>query len=93
MQGRLRYAIDVRQSEDPELSQNKIAESAGVDSGNLSGYLSGERIKGIRATTVIRLARALRVNVSWLLTGAEPSGLAMDTPTPVPGSSVREKSR
>lgn len=90
LQGRLRYAIETRQAEDSSLSQNKIAASAEVDGGNLSAYLAGQRLEGIRAMTVIRLARALRVNVSWLLTGIEPSGLTADL-TPVPGSSVRER--
>lgn len=90
LQGRLRYAIETRQTEDPSLSQNKIADQAEVDGGNLSAYLGGQRLEGIRALTVIRLARALRVNVSWLLTGVEPSGLTSDM-TPVPGSAVRER--
>lgn len=90
LQGRLRYAIDVRQAEDSSLSQNKIAALAEVDGGNLSAYVGGQRLEGIRAVTVLRLARALRVNVNWLLTGTEPSGLGAEM-TPVPGSAVRER--
>ena len=90
LQGRLRYAIETRIAEEPSLSQNKLAAAAGVDPGNLSGYLNGSRLKGIQAITVVQLAKALRVNVNWLLTGAEPSGLGTDM-TPLPGSAVRER--
>lgn len=89
LQGRLRYAIETRLSENGDLSQNKIAEMAEVDSGNLSGYLAGTRLAGIRALTIIRLARALRVSVNWLLLGVEPSGLGAEA-TPIPRSAIRE---
>jgi hypothetical protein len=88
--GRLRYAIDQRQAEDPGLTQNKVAEEAEVDSGNLSKMLSGEKAVGVTANTVIMLARALRVRPSWLLLGEEPSGLGT---TPIPQSETRPSSR
>lgn len=88
---RLRYAIDQRKAEEPSLTQNQVAESAGVDSGNLSKILNGEKAMGVTAHTVIMLARALRVRPSWLLLGEEPSGLA--TVTPGPSSELRRSSR
>ena len=90
LQGRLRYAMDTRLGENPGLTQNEIARRAEVDGGNLSAYLDGQRLEGIQARTVIKLARALHINVNWLLTGIEPSGLGSE-PTPVPGSVVRKK--
>ena len=92
--GRLRYAIDQRIAEDSTLTQNRIAEKAGVDSGNLSKIVNGEKAAGVTANTVLMLARALRVRPAWLLTGEEPSGLSdAQTPTPVPRSDVRRSER
>lgn len=71
---RLGYAVEARQRES-ELSQNDIAAAAGIDSGQLSKILSGERATGVQANTVILLATALQVRPLWLLTGVEPSGL------------------
>jgi hypothetical protein len=85
--GRLRYAISERQSENPALTQNKIAEAAGVDGGNL---LSGEKAGGVTANTVIMLARALRVHPAWLLLGQEPSGLTVEN---APGSERQQSWR
>jgi len=92
--GRLRYAIDQRQAEEPGLTQNKIAELGEVDSGNLSKMLSGEKAAGVTANTVIMLARALRVRPAWLLLGEEPSGLqrAANVDTPIPSSALRPSS-
>jgi len=73
--GRLRYAVNERIAERPGLSQNEIAASAGVDSGNFSKYMSGDKVVGVTANTVIMLARALGVRPAWLLLGEEPSGL------------------
>lgn len=92
--GRLRFAIDQRQAENEELTQNQIAAAAGVDSGNLSKYLAGTKTD-VTASTVILLARALRVRPAWLLTGEEPTGLRQeaDVLTPAPSSSVRSSRR
>jgi hypothetical protein len=92
LQGRLRYVIDTRMAEDAGLSQNEIARRADVDGGNLSAYAEGQRLAGIQAVTIVKLARALRVNVNWLLTGIEPSGLSNEPAlTPIPSSAVRNK--
>lgn len=104
--GRLKYAIEVRQQEEPGLTQNRLAEMAGVDGGNLSKIVGGTKAAGATANTVILLARALRVRPNWLLTGEEPSGLGppithVQVPiaatsraeeTPKPSSSVRPSS-
>ncbi len=90
LQGRLRYAIEMRQAQDPDLSQNEIARRAEIDGGNLSAYCNGQRLSGLQVRTAIKLAETLRVSVNWLLTGAEPSGLA-DGMTPVPGSAVQRR--
>lgn len=74
--GRLAYAIQTRQDETPELTQNDVADSAGIDSGQLAKILSGERALGVTANTVLLLAEALDVSALWLMTGVEPSGLA-----------------
>jgi hypothetical protein len=88
--GRLRYALDTRIAEDPALSQNKIATRAGIDGGNLSAYVRGQRLEGIQAVTLIKVARALRVNIAWLLEGIEPSGLTIRDEPP-PDSERRQK--
>jgi transcriptional regulator with XRE-family HTH domain len=94
--GRLRYAVDTRRAESEGLSQNAIAEKAGVDGGNLSRMLDGT-YQHVTANTVLLLARALRVNAAWLLTGEEPSGLSKpaqpDQDTPIPSSQLRESRR
>lgn len=77
--GRLKFAVDTRMREEG-LSQNDIASAASIDSGQLTKILSGERALGVQANTVLLLARALRANVLWLLTGEEPSGLAPSRP-------------
>lgn len=86
--GRLRYAIDERQSENPNLSQNDVAERAGIDSGQIAKILSGERAMGVQANTVLLLAEALDVSPVWLMKGVEPSGLSREQPPvrPVPSS-------
>jgi transcriptional regulator with XRE-family HTH domain len=93
--GRLRYAVNERIAERPGLSQNEIAASAGVDSGNFSKYMSGEKVVGVTANTVIMLARALRVRPAWLLLGEEPSGLQLpaNAAEVSPGSERRQSSR
>lgn len=71
---RLKFAVGTRRSES-DLSQNDLAAAAGIDSGQMTKILSGERALGVQANTVVLLARSLRVSVSWLMTGEEPSGL------------------
>ncbi len=78
--GRLRYAITERQRQaeerGDELTQNDIAATANVDSGQLTKIASGERTKGLTVNTLLWLAKALDVRPIWLMTGEEPSGLA-----------------
>jgi transcriptional regulator with XRE-family HTH domain len=91
---RLRYAYELRKQQEPGATQNAIAAAAGVDSGNFSRMLNGEKVQGVTANTVVLLAAALRVRAAWLLTGEEPSGLApRKETTPVPDSDVRRSSR
>lgn len=96
---RLRFAVGTRQREQPDLTQNAIAEAADMNGGNLTKILDGTKAQGVTANTVILLAHALRVRPVWLLTGEEPSGLsggasvARDAPTPLPESNIRSSSR
>lgn len=48
-------------------SQKELAERSQVSESQLSRYESAERIEGVEAATVIRLARALGVPVGWLV--------------------------
>jgi len=89
--GRLRYAIEQRKLENPELTQNQIAAASMIDGGNLAKMLKGEKVVGVTANTVVLLAKALDVRAAWLLTGEEPSGLGQATP--VPSSAVRPSSK
>ena len=90
--GRLQYALRVRLGEQPELTQNRVAESAGVNPGNFSKLLRDQKTEGVTANTILLLARALRVRPAWLLTGEEPSGLdEARSLTPVPLSSQRPR--
>jgi transcriptional regulator with XRE-family HTH domain len=94
---RLEYAVRTRR-EQRNISQNKVAVAAGVDGGNLTKYLKGEKLERIAAVTVLRLAKALDVRPEWLLTGEEPSGLEVATAraafrhlSEVPEEAVREE--
>jgi transcriptional regulator with XRE-family HTH domain len=82
--GRLAYAIDQRKLARPELTQNAIAEAAGMDSGQISKILSGKRTRGVAANTVLLLAEALDVRPLWLMTGEEPSGISRKLESTIP---------
>ncbi len=90
--GRLRYAVDERKLETPGLTQNDIANRAGIDTGQFAKILSGARARGATANTVLLLAEALDVEPVWLMKGVEPSGLSRQAPqqadTVPPPSSV-----
>ena len=58
---RLKYARE-RQG----LTQTALAERTGIDLGGISRLEKGERVVGIEAATIIRLAAALGVPVGWL---------------------------
>lgn len=49
-----------------KLTKRALAEKAEMDISQLTRFEQGERIDGIEAATVIRLARALKVPVGWL---------------------------
>lgn len=54
------------------LGQGEIEREAGLTQGTLSRLESGDRGKNIGAALAIRLARALRVRVEWLVLGDPP---------------------
>jgi transcriptional regulator with XRE-family HTH domain len=58
---RMRYARE-RQG----LTLTALAESTGMDLSQLSRLEKGERVAGVEAATVLRLASALNVPVGWL---------------------------
>lgn len=72
---RLEMAVKQRMRE-TGVSQNAIADEVGVESGQFSKILSGERATGLTVNTLLLLATALDVNPMWLMTGREPSGLS-----------------
>ncbi len=55
-----------------------LAEAANIDPAQVSRYENAERLSGVEAATLIRLARALGVPVGWL--AADEGGLP---PVPV----------
>jgi transcriptional regulator with XRE-family HTH domain len=60
----------------------QLAERSGVDGSTISRYEKGERLAP-EADKVARLAKALGVNVPWLLTGdgpREPGPVVIETP-------------
>jgi transcriptional regulator with XRE-family HTH domain len=94
---RLDYAIRERKRE-WALSQNAIASAAGLDSGQLTKILSGERARGVAANTVLLLAEALKVSPLWLMANVEPSGLGKlavphEAPSSPPSSSADDKAK
>lgn len=81
---RLRYA-----RERAGMTGVALAEAANIDPGQVSRYENAERLSGVEAATLIRLARALGVPVGWL--AADEGGLP---PIPVfrePGSKSRKR--
>jgi transcriptional regulator with XRE-family HTH domain len=59
--GRLRYA-----RERAGLTGAALAEKAGIAPAQISRYENSERLTGVEAATIIRLAHALGVPVGWL---------------------------
>lgn len=62
--GRLRFARESR-----ALDVTKLEDLAGVSRGRVSRIENDDRLPGLSADVVIRIAKALRVNPGWLLTG------------------------
>jgi transcriptional regulator with XRE-family HTH domain len=77
---RLRYA-----RERAGLTGVGLAQAADVDPAQVSRYENAERLSGVEAATLIRLARALGVPVGWLV--ADEGGLP-----PAPGVPVFRES-
>ena len=53
-------------------AQRKAALAAGIQQSTISRALDPDRLAGVSANQLVRLARALRVRIGWLLTGEEP---------------------
>lgn len=70
---RFRHALETRR-EQWGVTDNEIARRAHLDSGAFSRAKRGR--VGTGANTVLLLARALYVRLSWLMEGSEPSGLS-----------------
>jgi transcriptional regulator with XRE-family HTH domain len=54
-----------------KLSQHDLAEMADLSQPVIQKLLSGTTLKGVAAATLLRIARALDVDIAWLLTGVE----------------------
>jgi transcriptional regulator with XRE-family HTH domain len=64
-------------------AQKELAERSQGSESQLSGYESAERVEGVEAATVIRLARALGVPVGWLVADeGEPGPVPVFTEPP-----------
>lgn len=55
-------------------SQKELAARSSVSESQLSRYESSERVEGVEAATLIRLARALGVPVGWLVADEGDAG-------------------
>lgn len=58
--------------EEADLNQSELARLSGVERTRIIRILQDERVDGITAAVVVRLALALKVSVDWLLTGRPP---------------------
>jgi transcriptional regulator with XRE-family HTH domain len=63
-----RIALAIKQS---GLTQRKAAEAAGIQQSAIS-RVDSDRLGGVSANQLVRLAKALSVRVGWLLVGEEP---------------------
>ncbi len=57
------------------ISQRELAELSGISSAAISRYESHDRKSASSLPTVLRLARALRVHIAWLLLNEGPRDL------------------
>ena len=55
---------------DRGITASDLAKESGIDKGSLSNYINGKYIP--KQDKAYRLARALRVDAGWLMTGDEP---------------------
>jgi transcriptional regulator with XRE-family HTH domain len=55
-----------------KLSQNKLGEIAGVDSGVISRLVQQRGVTGGSPMTLARVAKAAQVNLAWLIVGEGP---------------------
>lgn len=65
---RLRYALDLR-----EISGNALARKIGLDKGYISKLRSGDKPGELLYATAVKMARALDVDVEWLMEGVGPT--------------------
>jgi transcriptional regulator with XRE-family HTH domain len=63
-----RLALAMKES---GMTQRQAAEAAGIQSSTIT-RADGDRLGGISANQIVRLAKALSVRVGWLLVGEEP---------------------
>lgn len=71
-----------------KLTKAALAKRAGMDPSRMTRLESGERVQGIEAATVIRLARELGTSVGWL---AADEGEVGPVPTFQEGHDRRHK--
>lgn len=77
---RLKYA-----RERAGLTGAALAEAANLDPAQISRFERAERLTGVEAATLIRLARALGVPVGWLAAdegGLPPAPIFRESPKP-----------
>jgi DNA-binding Xre family transcriptional regulator len=87
---RLKLAVSARMRE-RDVSQNSIADAVGIESGQFSKILSGERALGLTVNTLLLIAEALDVRPLWLMTGEEPSGIRRAKTTSTPPAHVENE--
>lgn len=74
-------------------SQKELAERSKVSESQLSRYESSERVEGVEAATVIRLAKALGVPVGWLVADEGDPGPVPVFDEPPRGDGRRKSNR
>jgi transcriptional regulator with XRE-family HTH domain len=63
---RLRYAMS-----HPPITGKELSDASGVSASVITRIRNGERIEGVTADTILKLARGLGRDPAWLLMGAE----------------------
>jgi transcriptional regulator with XRE-family HTH domain len=71
--------------------KSRLAKKAKMSPGHLSALLDNQRVGGVQAALVIRIANALEVNAGWLLTG-HGDMLAIDAPV-ITAETIRDAVR
>lgn len=83
---RLKYA-----RERCHMTLTALAKLSGLDLSQVSRIEGGERVDGIEAATIIRLARALQVSVGWLAADEGDPGPIPTFPEPMTPISDRRR--